>query len=247
MSKAVRRQLPAAGLVLAGCCLLQLACLRGSAFLQLAPTVGPQGLPMPAPRAFAKPASSIPTSAGRISAGSAFLWAATLGAAAAAARAARSRTGSGTLTGSGSAQVIASNLLVAQLGDAVDSESLITMGQVPRRPHVRISERGFKEWSRGHRQNSAAKKRFLVKPDGTIWRRQCGLRHLKSKKLPAHLKHLKRMVRITRGQYKRVQSLLHIHIKSPLSSDFIMRKFAECRAKDHLGTSDRGVGTAMFC
>ena len=151
--------------------------------------------------------------------------------------------------GHGTAHVAASNMLVAQPGDALDMESLTVMGQIPRRPHVRISKRTLKEWKRGRRLNSAAKQRFLIRrePSGriTVWRRQWGQRNLKSKKSPAHLKRLKSMVRIHRAQYKRVQLLLHIHIKPPQACDFIMRKFCEHRKKDHLGMSD-DCGVALW-
>jgi len=89
-------------------------------------------------------------------------------------------------------------------------------------------------------------KRFLVRPDGTMWRRQPGLRHLKSKKSPAKLKRLKRMVRITRDEYRRVSILTGKRPPVPKASDYIMRKFNEAREKKHLGMSDRGTGTAFF-
>ncbi|CAJ1365001.1 unnamed protein product [Effrenium voratum] len=115
----------------------------------------------------------------------------------------------GPFAGHGSAHIANGNLLVAQPGDSVDIDALTVMGQVPRRPHVRICDRTIKEWRRGRRQNSAAKQRFLVRrePSGriTIWRRQWGQRNLKSKKTPAHLRRLKYMVRIHRAQYARVQ------------------------------------------
>mmetsp|Transcript_16270 Transcript_16270/g.35800 ORF Transcript_16270/g.35800 Transcript_16270/m.35800 type:complete len:231 (+) Transcript_16270:53-745(+) len=151
--------------------------------------------------------------------------------------------------GHGTSHVTSSNMLVAQPGDAVDIDSPTVMGQIPRRPHVRIAKRTLKEWKRGRRLNSAAKQRYLIRkePSGrlTVWRRQWGQRNLKSKKSPAHLRRLKGMVRIHRAQYKRVQLLLHIHIKPPSACDFIMRKFCEHRLKDHLGMSD-DVGVSMW-
>ncbi|CAE7892842.1 unnamed protein product [Symbiodinium microadriaticum] len=168
-----------------------------------------------------------------------------LGAAAFASR----RPGPATFAGHSRGHVAASNLLVAQPGDAVDIESIVGMGQVPRRPHVRICDRTLKEWSRGRRINSAAKQRFLIRrePSGriTVWRRQWGQRNLKSKKTPAHLKRLKQMVRIHRCQYKRVAKLLRIHFVPPKPCDFIMRKFCEKRLKDHLGMHDN-VGVSMW-
>ncbi|CAK9012203.1 Pentatricopeptide repeat-containing protein [Durusdinium trenchii] len=151
--------------------------------------------------------------------------------------------------GQGTSHVTSSNMLVAQPGDAVDIDAPTVMGQVPRRPHVRICERTHKQWKRGRRLNSAAKQRFLVRrePSGriTVWRRQWGQRNLKSKKTPAHLRRLKYMVRIHRAQYKRVERLLHLRITPPKPCDFIMRKFCESRLKDHLGMHDN-VGVAIW-
>eukprot|EP00438_Fugacium_kawagutii_P002352 Skav217132 [mRNA] locus=scaffold427:42875:47240:+ [translate_table: standard] len=71
----------------------------------------------------------------------------------------------------------------------MEVESPTVMGQIPRRPHVRISQRTLKEWKRGRRLNSAAKQRYLIRhePSGrlTVWRRQWGQRNSKSKKSPA--------------------------------------------------------------
>jgi len=128
----------------------------------------------------------------------------------------------------------------------VEVKPRIIMFGVKRRVHVRICKRTLKDWTRGRRRNSAAKKRFLVRPDGTIWRRQPGLRHLKSKKTPAKLKRLKKMVRITKDEYKRVERLLGFRPKSPKAADYIMQKFNEARLTKGLGLSDRGTGTALF-
>lgn len=236
------RGLLASGFVLAlGCCLLQLFVRsQPSAFLNLAPSL------LPAPRlshsAHLQPQFAESSDASRV--GAACWMASILGAAAAVTSSLRSRN-SGMFTGSGSAHVIASNMLVAQEGDAVDCESLITMGQIPRRPHKRICEKTWKDWNRGRRVNKAARVRFLIRPDGTIWRRQPGLRHLISKKSPARLRRLRRMVRVRHVQYKRVQTMLKMKIKRPQAEDFIMRKFNERRLNDGLGMKNN-VGTSMW-
>lgn len=172
-----------------------------------------------------------------------------LGAAAAAARGTRRRSSGSsqgmTFSGAPAATAVA-NLASAQPGYAGE-ESVIAMCGVKKRPHVRIKDRTLKDWMRGRRKNSAAKKRFLIKPDGSMWRRQAGLRHLKSKKSPAHLKRLGRMVRIDRKAYGRIGALLGRIPRKQTAADFIMTKFNEARANKHLWTSDRGVGTALFC
>jgi len=147
---------------------------------------------------------------------------------------------------SGQIALVDAGVAVARIGAAGDMP-VVAMAGVKKRPHVRIKDRTFKEWNRGRQVNQAAKKRFLIKPDGSIWRRQAGLRHLKSKKTPHHLKRLARLVMITRKHYRRIWKLLHILPKKPKASDLIMRKFNEARLKKGLWTSDRGVGTAMFC
>ncbi|CAE7625053.1 unnamed protein product [Symbiodinium sp. CCMP2592] len=212
-----------------------------SAFLQIAPSPTLSRADLAPVRSRSQ---TSPSDSSKGPAGSGLLLA-LLGAAAFASR----RPGPATFAGHSRAHVAASNLLVAQPGDAVDIESIVGMGQVPRRPHVRIADRTLKEWSRGRRINSAAKQRFLIRrePSGriTVWRRQWGQRNLKSKKTPAHLKRLKQMVRIHRCQYKRVAKLLRIHFVPPKPCDFIMRKFCEKRLKDHLGMHDN-VGVSMW-
>merc|ERR1740138_1019407 len=124
------------------------------------------------------------------------------------------------------------------------------MGQVPRRKHVQVRHRTKKDLQYGHRRTSAAAKRFLIKrlPSGaiTVWRRQGGLRHAKGTKSRNRLRRLKEMVQMDRVFYKRLKVLLGIHFKPPQACDYIMRKFAKTRKRDHLGMSDHGVGTAMW-
>lgn len=134
---------------------------------------------------------------------------------------------------------------LARIGETV--VPIVAMCGVKRRVYVRPSEYTQQDRNRNKAKNSAAKQRFLIREDGTIWRNQAGaFRHLKSKKTPAHLKRLSRMVRVHDKFYKRMLQVLHYRPPSPKASDYIMRKFNEARLKDHLWTSDRGVGTALF-
>jgi len=126
-------------------------------------------------------------------------------------------------------------------------EALTAMSGVKRRPHKRISERTHKDWLRMRRRNTAAMKRYLIRPDGTIWRRQAGLRHLVSKKSKAHVVRLRRMVEMQRKDYKRLLQLLGKRPPVKKASDYIMRRFNEARLKKGDHTNDRGVGTSLFC
>mmetsp|Transcript_50980 Transcript_50980/g.157800 ORF Transcript_50980/g.157800 Transcript_50980/m.157800 type:complete len:249 (+) Transcript_50980:55-801(+) len=167
-------------------------------------------------------------------------WAAVASTALAATCALRQRRS--TFTGEGSS--VAALGLYA--GDVVDEPPPTTMFGVQRRPWVRPCKRTAREWRRHNRPNSAAKQRFLIREDGTIWHRQAGLRHLKSKKSKKQVKRLKRMVRVTKDEYKRVSKLLRIKIRKPRADEYIMRKFNEARLTKGLGMSDHGVGTALF-
>mmetsp|Transcript_17946 Transcript_17946/g.54094 ORF Transcript_17946/g.54094 Transcript_17946/m.54094 type:complete len:273 (+) Transcript_17946:56-874(+) len=261
--RAPSRRQRGATAVLALCAVL--ACLQGSlcsgpggsAFTHLQPggrlaapilvAPHPHGLPAVAAEVSADVVGSSPAAASQvdrvgIAAAAAFLWAA--GLAATKAKAAGNAK-EGTLAGAACDALALTDVLSASTG-LTDSQPRIVMNGVKHRPHVRIAKRTYKDWLRGRRRNSAAKKRFLVKADGTIWRRQPGLRHLKSKKSPAKLKRLRKLVRITRDEYKRVQILTGKRPPVPKAADFIMRKFNEAREKKHLGLSDRGIGTALF-
>eukprot|EP00931_Biecheleriopsis_adriatica_P082862 TRINITY_DN5634_c0_g1_i3.p1 TRINITY_DN5634_c0_g1~~TRINITY_DN5634_c0_g1_i3.p1 ORF type:complete len:248 (-),score=33.51 TRINITY_DN5634_c0_g1_i3:107-850(-) len=245
MSWSPRRQQVAASFLVAACAAF-LAC--APSFVQLVPTAGPSPGLLAASRHAAglAAASDVEGPAGR-----SVLFASLLGAAACIRLAQRGRSANGILTGSGNAHSVASNLLIAQLGDADDSQSPVVMGGIIHRPHVRICERTHKDWLRGRRRNSAARQRFLIRwrDDGSVhsvWRRQAGLRHLKSKKNPKRLKRMKRMLRIRPCEYKRVNLLLNIKLKGPRASDYIMRKFNAARSKDHLGMSDNGTGNRIW-
>merc|ERR1719401_2237680 len=114
----------------------------------------------------------------------------------------------GSFAGAGCNKVTVSNLISAQPGaTAQGEEARIVMFGINRRTYVRIKDRRWRNWLHGRRWNSAAKQRFLFKPDGTVWHRQAKQGHLKSKKSPAHLRRLKAMVRITRKDYKRIKKL----------------------------------------
>merc|ERR1711972_915812 len=95
------------------------------------------------------------------------------------------------------------------------------------------------------RYSTAAKRRFLVMPDGRIWMRQAGIRPLKSKKKPQTLKRMQKLVMITPRMHKRVWQTLGKRPPALKAEDFIMRKFNQQRWRDHLGTSDHGTGTAL--
>lgn len=147
--------------------------------------------------------------------------------------------------GSGTKVVAVQNACV-QCDDELRTESRVAMGYVAKRPHVRIRDRSFKEKRRGHQVNKSARARFLIKPDGSVWRRQAGLRHLKSKKTPVHLKRLARMVPVKKSYHKTLWRLIHYVPPTLRASEYIMRKFNEQRLHKGEGMSDRGVGTAMW-
>lgn len=216
------------------------AAVQLPAFLQLAPRTAPPAAPLlqPAPRALP---TGVAATAEAAYPGATFLVSALLGAAAAIAgrKPIRQPRPGATLAGQGSELLLEEGLGCAQIGVTGSIESLVTMGQVKRRPHMRICERGWKEIRRQNRVNSGAKQRFLQRPDGTLWYIQPGLRHLKSKKSPARRKWLKRMYRVDYTMEKRIGQLLHFRPKRPTAADFIMRKFNEKRSQDHLATGDR--------
>lgn len=216
--------------------------VRMPAFMQLAPRVGPPTAPLLQP---VRRSVGVATTA-EASHGTTFIVSALLGAAAAlASRNTLKQPRSGTLAGKGSELVMEEGLACAQIGISDGIDSLITMGQVPRRTHKRICDRGWRELKRQNRVNSAAKKRFLIRPDGSMWYIQPGLRHLKSKKSPARRKWLKRMFRVDRSMHRRLRQLLHVVPKPLRAEDFIIRKFNSQRLKDHLSTGDR-VGQMMW-
>jgi len=101
---------------------------------------------------------------------------------------------------------------------------------------------------KAHRANNAAKKRFLVKEDGTIWRRQMGLSHLISKKGKKRIKRLEKLVRLLPCHLRKVRRLLKIStpMRKTWRGDFVMKKYPEKRLKDNLGMEDRLIGTRMW-
>ena len=165
-----------------------------------------------------------------------------LGAAAAAATMQRRRR---PFAGSGSELVEVQNSHEAFDGE-VRCEPKVAMCFIQTRKYVRIRDRDYTYLRRGKKPNKSAKKRFLIKPDGTVWRRQAGLRHLKSKKTPAHLKRLSRMVPIKKSYYKKLWQLIKYKPPTLTAADFIMRKFNEKRLHKGEWTSDRKVGTALW-
>lgn len=218
-----------------------------SAFLQPASSGLPSSKPAAAPAIRAVLPSNVAAAAAPSTGadtGRACMWATMLGLAVAARAAQHFRTG--TTADAGCSLVTKSDLCGAQIGLAGEQPRIIMFGRTPR-PHVEIRHRTYKDWRRGRRRNAAALQRFLFREDGTVWRRQGKSRHLKSKKTPAHLRRLKHMVRVTHKEYRRVRLLTGKKVPIPKAEDFIMRKFNQNRAKHHLGTSDRGIGTAMFC
>jgi len=122
---------------------------------------------------------------------------------------------------------------------------VIMYGKNPRK-YVRPVDRKSIDWRRHGRRNGAALKRFLYKPDGTIWRKQAGLRHLKSKKKPDKLKRLAKMVQLTPAEARRAYKLTGKRRRIPRADEMIMRKFNSQRLREGLGTSDRGWGTALW-
>lgn len=152
----------------------------------------------------------------------------------------------GLVDGTAAAGHLGGTLLPLASDEGFHELSRVVMFGVKRRPHKLIHLRTYTDWARGRRHSSAAKARFLVREDGSIWRRQAGLRHLKSKKSPERRKRLKKMVRITKREYKRVQATLGRRPPPLRWQDLIMRKFNQARLKKHLGMTDRHVGTAMW-
>eukprot|EP00929_Paragymnodinium_shiwhaense_P021709 TRINITY_DN1408_c0_g2_i1.p1 TRINITY_DN1408_c0_g2~~TRINITY_DN1408_c0_g2_i1.p1 ORF type:complete len:266 (+),score=76.12 TRINITY_DN1408_c0_g2_i1:139-936(+) len=136
---------------------------------------------------------------------------------------------------------------VAAAGASGD-EALVAMAGVPKRKHVRITERTRTDLRRGisFKAQKSAKVRFLIKQDGSIWRRQAGLRHLKSKKTPKHLKRLSKLVKVDKKWYTFLQPLLKHKPAKTKVSDLIMRKFNEQRLKKREGLSDRHVGHSLW-
>merc|ERR1712050_147197 len=107
------------------------------------------------------------------------------------------------------------NRVAAESRSVFGDRSRIVMFGITPRPHKRICERTWKDWRRGKRRNAAALQRFLFREDGTVWRKQGKQRHFKSKRSPAHNKRLKRMVRVVRMEYRRVQVLTGRRPKIP--------------------------------
>merc|ERR1712032_1682890 len=150
--------------------------------------------------------------------------------------------------------LVGGNCKVINIGDKlsaphVDLEGkepprVIMYGKSPR-THVPYSKRKSLDRERHHRRNSAAKVRFLFKPDGTIWRKQAGLRHLKSKKKKDKLKRLSKMVQIAPGERRKIWILTGKKYRPPKPDELIMRKFNEKLLKTGDGKSDRGWGTAL--
>jgi len=109
--------------------------------------------------------------------------------------------------------------------------------------HVRVSERNFKLNRRFARRNMAAKKRFLIKPDGTVWHRTPGLRHLKTKKTKRLLQIKRRMLKVTNPKDKiRIGKLLGHRFPRATMADYIMRRFHEARLRKEKGLGDFKIG-----
>lgn len=149
--------------------------------------------------------------------------------------------------GGGCSVINVGDQLSAQHVDPEGTEPprVVMYGKNPRK-YVRPSERTRLDWARHARRNSAAKQRFLFKPDGTVWRKQPGLNHLKSKKSVAKRKRLSKMVQLTKGENKRVWKMTGKRARPQRADEMIMRKFNSQRLREHLGLSDHGWGTALF-
>jgi len=114
-----------------------------------------------------------------------------------------------------------------------------------RKTYVRNIDRDRKWYINARRPNSAAKQRVLIMPDGTMWRRQPGMRHLVQKKSKKRINKLKKLVKMGRPMYGRLQRLLGRRPRTQTPEDFIMRKFNERRLSHHEGMSNE-VGMAMW-
>mmetsp|Transcript_24320 Transcript_24320/g.53541 ORF Transcript_24320/g.53541 Transcript_24320/m.53541 type:complete len:576 (+) Transcript_24320:44-1771(+) len=114
-----------------------------------------------------------------------------------------------------------------------------------RKTYVRNIDRDRKWYIKARRPNSAAKQRVLIMPDGTMWRRQPGMRHLVQKKSKKRINKLKKLVKMGRPMYGRLQRLLGRRPPTQTPEDFIMRKFNERRLTHHEGLSNE-VGMAMW-
>merc|ERR1712014_518488 len=112
-----------------------------------------------------------------------------------------------------------------QEGDEADEESAIIMNAFKRGPYKVVHKRSYKEWRKHNRTNTAWKTRLLWMPDGTCWRRQKGLRHLKTKKRNRRLKRLAKLVMIRKQERKRVFRMTGRRVATPTAATLIRRKF----------------------
>merc|ERR1712039_498153 len=130
----------------------------------------------------------------------------------------------------------------AQRGEEADDEAeesrIIMFNAKHRRGHTNNMDRTSKDWARHNRRNSAAANRFLWMPDGTCWRRQKGVRHLKSVKSKRRLRRLNKLVKLTKPEKRRVFVLTGRRIRAPKADMLIRRKFPESRLNQGKGMSD---------
>jgi len=230
-----RSSLPAACGILIG--LSFLACRETVVFVQLVPTAGQSRLPVHAPREFythGLPSANAPGS-------TAFL--ALMGVVGASYMARqRARFDSRKLAGSGLELVAASNSLSAQIGDADLVDAPTALGGVRRRK-IGVSDRWRYGTDRQH-TNHAAKSRFIVdKEGGMIWRKQWGLRHLKTKKRRAWTRKRKKLVMLNTSELKRACRVLNIPIQSLNVSSYevMVRKYKKIRDRNRHATYDNCV------
>eukprot|EP00933_Yihiella_yeosuensis_P001512 TRINITY_DN102493_c0_g1_i1.p1 TRINITY_DN102493_c0_g1~~TRINITY_DN102493_c0_g1_i1.p1 ORF type:complete len:253 (+),score=44.93 TRINITY_DN102493_c0_g1_i1:84-842(+) len=234
------------------CALFYLVAFHGSNspvlnFLQMAPSSAPSLRASSPQRSGAKmPLQKVVDPS---STGTAGLLAAILGAAAAARAASRTRrfeTGSNSFVTS--PMTLSSNQLVAQVGDAENAASLVTQYGVCKRKRKSPSDRTWRDYKRSNKRmvNQSALYRFLVKPDGTIWKKSPGLRHLKQKKSGTRIRRLKKLVLIKPQEYKRVRKVLGIKHRPPKASEFIMREYDPALIKAGKGLWNNGTGSAMW-
>jgi len=214
-----------------------LACRETAGFVQLVATAGPSRFPAHAPREFSThglPSANAPGS-------TAFL--ALMGVVGASYMARqRARFDSRKLAGLGLELVAANNSLTAQIGDADLVEAPTALGGIIRR-HKHVSARARCGTDRNH-TNNGAKSRFIVdKKNGLIWRKQWGLRHLKSKKPRSWIRKRKKLVVLNTAELRRACRVLNIPIKSldVGSSAIMVRKYKKIRDRNRHGTFDNVV------
>merc|ERR1712060_490859 len=95
-------------------------------------------------------------------------------------------------------------------------------------------KRSYWEKRKGIRGMGSAKKRFLIRADGTVWCRQPGLNHLKNRKTQDWLNKRGKLVQVK--DRRKIQKILNYSMSEFGLDNLIMRKFAAYR---------KGLGRGM--